>query len=543
MRTSLAWLLLAGTSVALIAAMAWVTHVSLEVERVNADIQRDMNVQSAARQALWRLDTLVMPMLQTMETQHDSMLVLQTDQKQGITRWTFTAEQNQNILWSHRPAWMTTAFESGLLAAIRTQSDRQRAMLPRTDLAAQLPDEESQAQSRVHANTMQQQAINLNEFQMRSSRAQQMLPWPESARQQMMRMALVVDGRLVFAQPAAEGLSDQLIGYVVDWSALQTLLQQEIRDLLPDAQLKLVSNEEVSAIQAATQHRMAVLPVMLTPGNGPDWVEPESAMRGPVMIAWASLLAAIAAMTLLLAGMTRLSHRRAMFVQAVTHEMRTPLTTFRLYTDLLLQGRVTSPDRQKQYVTTLQREALRLSQMVENVLAYAKLERRVRPAAIGPCQLGVLVDRAWDRLSCRAEQSGFMLHREVEGDVSSLMVQADESLVEQILLNLIDNACKYANQAQDRRIHLRLRADHRQGQIVVEDHGPGVSQVDRAKLFRPFSRLGPGHGSAANDSMPGVGLGLSISRRLAREMGGDLTLLESQEGAAFGLFLRRVTQN
>ena len=98
------------------------------------------------------------------------------------------------------------------------------------------------------------------------------------------------------------------------------------------------------------------------------------------------------------------------------------------------------------------------------------------------------------------------------------LVLANPSAVEQVLLNLVDNACKYAGSATDRRIQVELRSGAGAAAIAVRDHGPGISATVRRRLFRSFSK------SARNaaETAPGIGLGLTLSRRLARDMGGDL---------------------
>src|SRR5262249_51781392 len=108
--------------------------------------------------------------------------------------------------------------------------------------------------------------------------------------------------------------------------------------------------------------------------------------------------------------------------------------------------------------------------------------------------------------------------------------------VEQILFNLIDNACKYANQAADKRVHVTVSCQSQRVMIMVRDHGPGICATGRRKLFQPFSKSVHEAASTA----PGVGLGLALSRRLAAELGGRLELCSANdEGAAFVLTLPR----
>ena len=113
-------------------------------------------------------------------------------------------------------------------------------------------------------------------------------------------------------------------------------------------------------------------------------------------------------------------------------------------------------------------------------------------------------------------------------------VRANPSAVQQILFNLVDNSCKYASDASDRRIHLILERSGSKVRLAVRDHGPGISRRSRRRLFRSFSKSAH---DAAN-SAPGVGLGLALSRRLATDMGGQLRLDKTViDGASFVLTL------
>ncbi len=107
--------------------------------------------------------------------------------------------------------------------------------------------------------------------------------------------------------------------------------------------------------------------------------------------------------------------------------------------------------------------------------------------------------------------------------------------VEQILFNLVDNACKYARGGADRGLELRARLDRGFVRFELADHGPGVADNERKRLFQPFRKSA----RDAAHSAPGVGLGLALSRRLARDMGGELSLDSGADsGACFALALR-----
>jgi len=145
------------------------------------------------------------------------------------------------------------------------------------------------------------------------------------------------------------------------------------------------------------------------------------------------------------------------------------------------------------------------------------------------------VARHRDRLSQRAEQAGMTVVVSGDGLGDGLVARADAAAVEHILFNLVDNACKYAGSAEDRRIELDARGDGGFVYVMVRDHGPGIAPADRGRIFRAFSKSA----RDAAHSAPGVGLGLSLCRRLARGMGGELFLDgEVRDGALFVLKLR-----
>ena len=254
-----------------------------------------------------------------------------------------------------------------------------------------------------------------------------------------------------------------------------------------------------------------------------------------LLVAWACMLATAVAVACLLAGIIRLSNRRASFVTAVTHELRTPLTTFQMYVEMLVENMVPDEQQHRQYLKTLQAETSRLTHMVENVLAYARLERGRADGRIESIARGQLLDRVLGRLVQRAESAGMEIVVAGEPAARQQNVQANVSAVEQVLFNLVDNACKYAAGAEDKRIQVELRSLVDGAEISVRDHGPGLSPPRRKGWFRSFSKSA----QEAAHSAPGIGLGLALSRRLARHMGGELRLDSGEgEGACFVLALK-----
>jgi signal transduction histidine kinase len=259
-----------------------------------------------------------------------------------------------------------------------------------------------------------------------------------------------------------------------------------------------------------------------------------SPMQLALISGWAAFALAAAAVGMLLWGVVSLSERRASFVSAVTHELRTPLTTFRLYSEMLSEGMVPDEASRGRYLQTLRTEADRLMHLVENVLAYARMERGRVDKRIVPASVRTLIEHAESRLRARSEQAGFSLTIGDDPNAMASIVMADASAVEQILFNLVDNACKYAAHTHDQTLVLGARQEAGFTVIYLQDRGPGIPRDDRRRLFRPFHKSA--HEAAA--TAPGVGLGLSLSRRLARVMNGDLQLEAFDGGACFALKLK-----
>ncbi len=342
---------------------------------------------------------------------------------------------------------------------------------------------------------------------------------------------LWIDGQLILARRISAGGQEYIQGCLLDWPAIRSSLLEAIADLLPAADL--IPVVQMTANEGG--RLLAALPVRLVPG--PLFGENDGAIS-PILlslaVAWACMLMAAVAVAGLLGGVIRLSQRRATFVSAVTHELRTPLTTFQMYAEMLAEGMVPDEQKRREYLNTLRAESIRLTHLVENVLAYARLERGRVDRRLESITLEDLLHAFKDRLAGRAEQAGMKLCLEMPTDVASEAVQANIAAVEQILFNLVDNACKYASSAVDKRIDLSCRIKDGMAVVSVRDHGPGLSPAAGRHLFRPFSKSA----QEAAHSAPGIGLGLALSRRLARDMGGDLLFSENiGNGACFVLKL------
>jgi len=381
--------------------------------------------------------------------------------------------------------------------------------------------------------TAQQQASSANNPA--HTREQSLLPAKGSARnvKEGMFSPLWVNSNLFLLRRIEIDDQQYTQGCWLDWADLEGWLRSQISDLLPGARLEAMPGSTHAPGEAGRV--LAALPVRLIPGI---LLDADGVVMTPlkisVIVVWVCVFVAALAVALLLHGALVLSERRGAFVSAVTHELRTPLTTFRMYTQMLGDGMVNDPLKQAQYLNVLRVEADRLSHLVENVLAYARLEKGSAGGRAQDLSALELLQRVTERPLERATQAGMELCVDSSGDDGRRMIHADPAAVEQIVFNLVDNACKYAHSEKPLvTITLDFSAPQSVG-IRVTDNGPGITESEAHKLFRPFSKSA----REAAHSAPGVGLGLALSRRLAREMGGDLAFdTACTSGAQFILTL------
>ncbi len=342
---------------------------------------------------------------------------------------------------------------------------------------------------------------------------------------------------LLMLRPAMVGNKPAFQGILLDWNRVSSLLKEAIFDLFPNA--KLIPLPEGD--HAHPERSMTVLPVELDPGEPPLPAEPEAQtpttvevrqmpalgwtpLRIGLLLAWTAVLVALLAVGLGGWSLFDLSERRIRFVSAVTHELRTPLTTLRLYLDLLTSGLVSEEQQKKEYLQTLNGEAERLYRLINNVLDFARLEKS-RPAVD---KRPVLVRELLDQV-CTMWQERCTASRKDLQIVSALppetAICTDRNLVEQILGNLIDNACKYSQDAADTHIWLCAVMEDQKLCLEVEDRGPGVAKRERFSIFRAFRR-----GHDADVKAGGVGLGLALATRWAALAGGKLTVRAGEGG-------------
>jgi signal transduction histidine kinase len=234
----------------------------------------------------------------------------------------------------------------------------------------------------------------------------------------------------------------------------------------------------------------------------------------------ASVLAA-ALVVLLVTRSEKLARERSQFAAAAAHELRTPLTGLQLYGDMLADD-LGDPGKMRDYARRMSDDAARLGRVVANILGFSQLERGNLTLDAQPGPLGEVLHDLAAHARPALERLGATLEVEVPRE---LRARFDRDALARIVGNLLDNAEKYTRHAPDRTIQLAAIDRGDVVEVSVADRGPGIA--DGAKLFRAFTR-----GSDGGDAPAGLGLGLTLSRSLARAMGGDLAYHARDGGGA-----------
>jgi signal transduction histidine kinase len=228
----------------------------------------------------------------------------------------------------------------------------------------------------------------------------------------------------------------------------------------------------------------------------------------------------------------REASQQVSFVNQVSHELKTPLTNIRLYADLLEhdleQVEADQSEKPLRRLEVISSEAQRLSRLIGNVLTFARQQRKtlqLHPVSVNVIEL---VRQIADRFTPSLQNHGIEI--QVSGEPGNDL-WLDPDFVEQILGNLISNVEKYA--ASGQRLEIRVAASSGFATIDVIDAGPGIPTAHRASVFQPFSRL-----SSDLRASTGTGIGLSITRELARLHGGDVELKDSATGCWFQVRLK-----
>jgi len=220
----------------------------------------------------------------------------------------------------------------------------------------------------------------------------------------------------------------------------------------------------------------------------------------------------------------RLNRLKSDFIANVSHELKTPLSAVRMFSEMLLTQRIASDDKRKQYLEIICREAERLSSLIENVLDFAALERGKQTYALEETELGELVARAVETVRHRLE--GTEIQVNAPADVPRVVVDAHAVLL--AIINLLDNALKYGEGTP---IDVTVEVHGRELVVAVRDRGPGIPRGDVKRVFDRFYRV-----RRPGQQQRGSGIGLSLVKHIADAHGGRAWADNAPDGGAIVSF-------
>ncbi|MBE5809999.1 MAG: HAMP domain-containing histidine kinase [Clostridiales bacterium] len=225
--------------------------------------------------------------------------------------------------------------------------------------------------------------------------------------------------------------------------------------------------------------------------------------------------------------LSQVEDSRREFVANVSHELRSPITAIRGYIEGMRDG-VIPLEEQDKYLGIVSDESKRLSHLIGELLALSRLEREDTDLECTDFDICDLMERVFLRRTGDLERRGMDV--ECDFDPEPCFVHADMARIDQVLVNLIDNAIKFTPDGG--LITLRVRAENGLCTVMVADNGVGVLPEDRPRVFERFFTADRAHTSGK-----GTGLGLSICQRIMEMHGQKIRLLDTEEGAAFAFTL------
>jgi len=217
----------------------------------------------------------------------------------------------------------------------------------------------------------------------------------------------------------------------------------------------------------------------------------------------------------------KLAQKKDDFISAVSHELRTPLTSIRMYSEMLEKNWVKSKDKLAEYYRSMRQESERLSRLIENMLDFSRIQRGRKKYTFSIGDLNKCIEGVVEMMAPYAAQNGFSIKTHLEQLEQTAF---DSDAVKQIVVNLLDNAIKYARNADDKIVTVRTRSDSQFVFIEVEDHGPGVPHRQRKKIFEEFYRTE----AEATRETAGTGLGLALVKKFAQAHNGFVEILTAR---------------
>jgi signal transduction histidine kinase len=262
---------------------------------------------------------------------------------------------------------------------------------------------------------------------------------------------------------------------------------------------------------------------------------------GAGVLAWVTLVLSLiftgGFLTLYRLGVSQinLAIQQQDFVSSVSHELKTPLTSIRMYGEMLKEG--WADERKKQgYYEFIHDEAERLTRLISNVLHLARITRNEPQFDFQPTAVGELMSQIESKISNQVERAGFQLEFSRDSQADDALINIDSDCFAQIIINLVDNAIKFSKGADIKRIQIGCKLNgNSEVSFSIRDFGPGIPQDQMKKIFNLFYRSE----SELTRETVGTGIGLAIVHQLTIGMNGKVDVVNKDPGAEFVLSFPR----
>lgn len=256
---------------------------------------------------------------------------------------------------------------------------------------------------------------------------------------------------------------------------------------------------------------------------------------GGLIIIWLSIILFIVLcggfLTLYKLGLKQITLARQQqdFVSAVSHELKTPLTSIRMYGEMLREG-WTTEDKRKQYYDYIYDESERLTRLINNVLQLARMTRNELPVDLKAYTIAKIIDTLQSKITSQAERAGFELNLNCDSELNNKTLVIDIDFFIQIFINLVDNAIKFSLKSDNKKIdiHCHLLRNNKV-QFCIRDYGPGVNKQQARKIFELFYRA---ENELTRETV-GTGIGLSLVKQLSKSMHASIDIISREPGAEF----------
>ena len=231
-----------------------------------------------------------------------------------------------------------------------------------------------------------------------------------------------------------------------------------------------------------------------------------------------------------------LARQQQDFVSAVSHELKTPLTSIRMYGEMLREG-WTTEEKRTQYYDYIYDESERLTRLINNVLQLARMTRNELPVDLKPYKIAELLDNTYSKINSQVERAEFKLNLECDETIKEKEILADADYFIQIIINLVDNAIKFSAKAEIKQIDIHCKTlRNNKIQFTIRDYGPGVNKDQLRKIFNLFYRS---ENELTRETV-GTGIGLSLVNQLVNSMRGKIDVINKDPGLEFQIIFNTI---